>query len=403
MTGISARRVLVPAALAVALAAGDAFTAGRVGHRGAATAWLAVSAVGLLGAAMAGLAILAVLSAVATLRRERGLWEAGRELNELLQASGSVRESQQLLIAHAQRVLPGAGAGILVVAERGDRLEPTLDDQVDQTPLHSIRTAGLRARSCQAMRLGRGYARDPADSPLAPCDVCGAVEAEIACEPLISAGEVIGTVLVAHAGRVSATDRAALRDAARRAAPFLAAHRELAFVEQRAVSDALTGLPNRRAADETIRRMVAHAGRSLSPLGVVLLDLDRFRVLNDLHGHSHGDRALAAVGRLLAATVRTSDYAARFGGEEFLLVLPDTDRQGCLQVAEKLRRQIERTELVHTGPITASFGVACLPDDAVDPEELLRQADRALYMAKAHGRNRVHAAEPSGRAAGPAA
>jgi diguanylate cyclase len=138
--------------------------------------------------------------------------------------------------------------------------------------------------------------------------------------------------------------------------------------------------------------MVAHAGRSLSPLGVVLLDLDRFRVLNDLHGHSHGDKALSAVGRLLAATIRASDFVARFGGEEFLLVLPDTDRQGCVQVAEKVRRAIERTELVQTGPITASLGVACLPDDAVEPEQLLRQADRALYMAKAQGRNRVHAA-----------
>ncbi|MGH2875872.1 MAG: GGDEF domain-containing protein, partial [Solirubrobacteraceae bacterium] len=135
----------------------------------------------------------------------------------------------------------------------------------------------------------------------------------------------------------------------------------------------------------------------LSPLGVVLLDLDRFRVLNDLHGSTHGDKALAAVGRLLAATIRASDYVARFGGEEFLLVLPDTDRQGCLEVAEKVRRQIEHTELVHTGPITASLGIACLPDDAVDPEQLLRHADRALYMAKAQGRNRVHAAEHSGR------
>ena len=88
----------------------------------------------------------------------------------------------------------------------------------------------------------------------------------------------------------------------------------------------------------------------------MLLDLDRFRVLNDLHGHSHGDKALAAVARLLVATIRASDFAARFGGEEFLLLLPETDRQGSIELAEKIRKQIERTELVHTGPITASFG-----------------------------------------------
>jgi diguanylate cyclase (GGDEF)-like protein len=229
--------------------------------------------------------------------------------------------------------------------------------------------------------------------------VCGGIDADVACEPLVSGSEIVGTLLVAHANRISGRERAALRDAARRAAPILASQRELALVEERSVTDALTGLPNRRAAEETIRRMVAQAGRSLSPLGVVLLDLDRFRVLNDLHGHTHGDKALAAVGRLLSATVRASDFAARFGGEEFVLLLPETDRQGAMELAEKIRRQIERTELVQTGPITASFGVASLPEDAVAPDELVRKADRALYMAKAQGRNRVESADPSGHGA----
>jgi len=390
------RRVLVPAALSAALVAGDAFTAGRLGHRGSPAAWLTVSGIGLAAALLAGLAV-AIGHLVS--RREHALRDAARELTELLLASDSARESQRLLIAYAQRVLPGAGAGVLTVAENGDRLEPALAELVDQTPLRGIRTAGLRARSCLAMRLGHGYARGAGDGPLAACEVCGALDAQIACNPLVSGGEVIGTVLVAHAGKVSAADQAGLRDAAGRAAPILAAQREEAFAEERAVTDTLTGLPNRRAADETVRRMIAHAGRSLSPLGVVLLDLDRFRVLNDLHGHTHGDKVLAAVGRLLPSTIRASDFAARFGGEEFLLVLPDTDRQGCLEVAEKIRRAIERTELVQTGPVTASLGVACLPEDAVDPEQLLRQADRALYMAKAHGRNRVEGAQPSGRGA----
>ncbi|HEY5431058.1 MAG TPA: GGDEF domain-containing protein [Solirubrobacteraceae bacterium] len=396
MTSISARRVLVPAALAAALVAGDAFAAGWLDGRGSPATWLAVSAAGVMAVVLAGIAV-ALGRAVG--RRERSRRDTARDLNELLLASDSARESQRLLIAHAQRVLLGAGAGVLTVAESGDRLEPTLAELVDQTPLRGIRTAGLPARACLAMRLGHGHARDIGDSPLATCEVCGALEARIACDPLVSGGEVIGTILVAHDGAMSAADRAVLRDAAGRAAPILAAQREQAFAEERAMQDTLTGLPNRRAADETIRRMVAHAGRSLSPVGVVLLDLDRFRVLNDLHGHTHGDKVLAAVGRLLTNTIRASDFAARFGGEEFLLVLADTDRQGCLQVAEKVRRAIEQTELVQTGPVTASFGVACLPDDAVDPEQLVRQADRALYMAKAQGRNRVQGVEASGRGA----
>ena len=396
MRGTTAGRVIAPAALAAVLLTGDAFAAGLDARQGNLRAWLVVAAVALLGLVLAGIAVAAGRALV---RRERALGDATRDLDELLQSSSSAEESQRLLMTNAARVLPGAGCGVLLVAEGGERLEPKLGEAVDQSPLHGIRTDGLGARSCLAMRLGRSHERSQDKSPLAPCGVCGGIDADVACEPLVSGSEIVGTLLVAHANRISGRERAALRDAARRTAPILASQRELALIEERSVTDALTGLPNRRAAEETIRRMVAQAGRSLSPLGVVLLDLDRFRVLNDLHGHSHGDKALAAVGRLLSATVRASDFAARFGGEEFLLLLPQTDRQGAIELAEKIRRQIERTELVQTGPITASFGVAGLPEDAVAPDELIRKADRALYLAKAQGRNRVESADPSGHGA----
>ncbi|MGH2894274.1 MAG: diguanylate cyclase, partial [Solirubrobacteraceae bacterium] len=352
----------MPATIAAVLMTGDAFAAGLDTHHGELDAWLVVGLVALLGVLFAGIA---VATARALVRRERALDDAGRELDELLQSAGSAEESQRLLITNAERILPGAGCGVLLVADGGERLAPKLGDAVDQTPLHGIRTDGLGARSCLAMRLGRSHERSQDRSPLAPCGVCGAINADVACEPLVSGSEIIGTLLVAHPGRITDREHAALRDSARRAAPILASQRELARAQERSVADALTGLPNRRAAEETIRRMVAQAGRSLNPLGVVLLDLDRFRVLNDLHGHSHGDKALAAVGRLLAATIRASDLAARFGGEEFLLLLPETDRQGSIELAEKIRKQIERTELVQTGPITASFGVAELDPDAM--------------------------------------
>lgn len=406
MRAFTAARILLLAAASVALLVADALAAGVVagdptsGAVKAAGGWPALTAAAVIGIALGTVAIAAAAAAV---RRERELHMLRDELGELLQASESGRESQRLLIQHARRALPGAGAAVLSVGESDDALKPLLSDHADRTPLCGIRTDGLGARACLAMRLGRSHGRARGQAPLIACEICGALDADVACDPLICGGEVIGTVLVAHAGRIPRATRDALRDAVGRAAPLLAGQHELARAEERAASDSLTGLPNRRAADEAIRRMVARAGRSLSPLGVVLLDLDRFRVLNDLHGPTHGDKALAAVGRLLAATIRASDYVARFGGEEFLLVLPDTDRQGCLQVAEKVRRQIEHTELVQTGPITASLGVACLPDDAVDPEQLLRQADRALYMAKAQGRNRVHAAEHSGRGSLPPA
>ncbi|HLH67137.1 MAG TPA: GGDEF domain-containing protein [Solirubrobacteraceae bacterium] len=378
------------AAGAVALLCTAALAGGLAAGAGSSAAW-AVAGAGLLGAAALGAAWLA--PARASARRFRQARLALRQLRELLAVSESAGETHRLLIEHAQLALPGAGAAILAVGDDGAGLAPVLSQDVDQTPLASIHTVGVGRRSCLAIRLGRRHDRGPGDRELICCEICGAVAASVACDPLSSRGEVIGSVLVAHAQGIPAPVREALAWAAVLAGPVLAGQRELHRSEELALSDPLTGLPNRRAADQTLRRMVAHAGRSLSPLGVVLLDLDRFRVLNDLHGASHGDRALAAVGRLLSESIRASDFAARFGGEEFLLVLPDTDRPGCLEVAEKLRRLIERTPLVHTGPITASFGVACLPDDAVDPERLLREADRALYMAKTRGRNRVHAAD----------
>ncbi len=394
MPPITARRTALTPVAAVLLAIAG-FVAGLDARGGSALDWLVFGVIALAALALAGLSLAQAREAAI---RALALRRVRTELHELLTASGSARESQRLLIEHAQRVLPGAGAAVLAVGDDGAGLEPVLSEVVDRTPLAAINTVGVGPRSCLAIRLGRSWDRRPGEHALLECEICGTIPATVACDPLTVGAEVIGSVLVAHDGEIAAAERSALTEASGRAAPTLAGQREVARSEERALSDPLTGLPNRRAADETLRRMVAHAGRSLSPLGVILIDLDRFRVLNDLHGSSHGDKALAAVGRLLASSVRASDFAARFGGEEFLLVLPDTDRSGCLEVAEKLRRLIERTPLVHTGPITASLGVACLPDDAVDPERLLREADRALYMAKTRGRNRVHAA---GHAPGP--
>ena len=124
------------------------------------------------------------------------------------------------------------------------------------------------------------------------------------------------------------------------------------------------------------------------------MDLDRFKALNDRYGHQAGDEALAAVGAVLRSGVRASDFAGRWGGEEFVLLLPDTDGAGAVAVAEKLREAARRRVTVPSVPtgITASFGVAALPEHARDADALLRAADRALYAAKQAGRNRVELA-----------
>jgi diguanylate cyclase (GGDEF)-like protein len=325
-------------------------------------------------------------------KRERRRINGQRELRGLLQVSESENESRLLLIRHIERIVAGSAAAVFNRNNSDDRLEPVISDRFAETPLGEVELTQLTPRSCMAVRLSTPYARTSGDDPLMQCEVCGKVTGDLVCEPLLVGGNVIGSVLVARTKAMGEHERAQVRDAVVQAAPILANQRNLALAELRAASDVLTGLPNRRSADETLKRMVAHASRRISPLAAVLLDLDHFKRVNDIHGHERGDKVLAVVGQILISTVRSSDFAARYGGEEFLILLPDTDREMARDVAEKLRIAIAETENFECGSLTASFGVAALPDDAGDAEQLIRKADRALYAAKAEGRNRVKTA-----------
>jgi diguanylate cyclase (GGDEF)-like protein len=125
-------------------------------------------------------------------------------------------------------------------------------------------------------------------------------------------------------------------------------------------------------------------------LAAALLDLDHFKRINDLYGHSRGDEVLAAVAAVLRSSVRESDFVGRHGGEEFILLLPDTGRDQAAVVAEKVRAAVANLGLSEVDePVTTSIGVAAFPDDAADADTLVRAADRALYAAKGNGRNRV--------------
>jgi diguanylate cyclase (GGDEF)-like protein len=351
--------------------------------------WGAVGLAALLSLALVYVGGLFVRRAA---RSERQRSTRQRELRELLQVSESENESRMLLIRHIERTVPGSAAAVFNRNNSDDRLEPVVGERFEETALAGVQLEQLTPRSCMAVRLSRPYARGAGEDTLMQCEVCGEIGGDLACEPLLVGGQVIGSVLVARIDPIGERERDRLRDSVVQAAPILANQRNLALAESRAASDALTGLPNRRAADETLKRMTAHAGRSVSPLSAILVDLDHFKQINDIRGHEHGDMALATVGRTISSTLRASDFAARYGGEEFLILLPDTDRAAARDVAEKLRAAIAGAETSGVGAVTASFGVAALPADASEPEQLIRKADRALYAAKAAGRNRVETA-----------
>ncbi|MGH2942889.1 MAG: diguanylate cyclase, partial [Solirubrobacteraceae bacterium] len=325
--------------------------------------------------------------------------ETQMEFNDALQVADSEEEANLVLRAHLQRSIAGSAVVVLNRNNSSDRLEARTPVEPGSTLADGLDGAG--PRDCLAVRLARPQRRDDGERlALMSCKVCGAEPGAMACNPLLVSGEVIGSVLVTKPDPIPAADDRRIQDSVVQAAPVLANLRNLAIAELRAATDSLTGLPNARSVDDTVKRMTAEAGRTHTPLAVALLDLDHFKQINDTFGHGRGDEVLAAVGAVLREQLRESDFIGRMGGEEFVMLLPATDRAGAVTAAEKVRAAVAGISVPGVErDITISIGVAVIPDHAGDADNVLREADRALYAAKERGRNRVEVAVPSEAAA----
>jgi diguanylate cyclase (GGDEF)-like protein len=170
-------------------------------------------------------------------------------------------------------------------------------------------------------------------------------------------------------------------------------------LEQMVVSDPLTGLHNRRYLMDRLVQEMQRSDRHGEPLAFALIDLDGFKPINDQFGHVLGDKVLRAVGNVISKSVRVSDVAARYGGDEFGIILPQTPPEGAMRVCERLLRAISelvlQDESGRSCKVTASLGLAYYPADDVDtPEDLVHSADGALYGAKRSGKNRYSAVRP---------
>jgi len=155
------------------------------------------------------------------------------------------------------------------------------------------------------------------------------------------------------------------------------------------LADSLTGLGNRRSFDQNILKEIARARRGDDALSLVMCDLDFFKQVNDTYGHDVGDEVLKSFAKLIASTIRPFDIAARFGGEEFMILMPGADMMQAMSIAERIRYALEHLKLdIPSKRITASFGVATL-SSSDSPDSLLKKADLAMYRAKVSGRNKV--------------
>ena len=363
----------------------------RASANAARTIWL------VIGVAVAGL-LLGVFLLFRGIRRIRQAVQPAEDHEEFadtLQVANDEDEAHLLLQRYLERILaPHTTAVVLNSNNSADRLEAAVPLPAGSPLAQTLR--GAEPRSCLAVRSGRTHREGSSGLALLSCPVCASCPGASSCVPLVVGGTVIGSVLVARPTAYDEADEQRIREAVSQAAPVLANLRNLAIAEIRAATDGLTGLPNKRAVTDTLQRMFAQAATERSPLALLMLDLDHFKQVNDQRGHAAGDQVLANVGAVLRGTIRSRDFCGRNGGEEFAILLPDTEIQGALRIAQRVRTAIAEMSLPGTDvAVTASIGVAGYPDHASTPDRLARLADAALYLAKRQGRNRVELAEPS--------
>ncbi|MFB3924293.1 MAG: diguanylate cyclase [Terriglobia bacterium] len=250
--------------------------------------------------------------------------------------------------------------------------------------------------NCKAVRTGRHFrVNDVSVEPPCPSKFVIPGEGSYYCGPLIAGGVIIGAVRVEGIKDYWSTERESLLESyLSGAASALSNLRLLETTKQQANVDELTGIYNRRFLEEYARKLLAMARRKGQPLGVIMMDLDHFKEFNDVYGHEVGDRILRHFAKTATQAMREANLAARYGGEEFVVVLPETDAQGCMRLAERIRMAVERM-VVPSGTekplpqLTVSLGIAVYPEHGHSLEELLQASDKALYESKRAGRNRA--------------
>jgi diguanylate cyclase (GGDEF)-like protein/PAS domain S-box-containing protein len=330
---------------------------------------------------------------VAELDRRNRLAELLGGFGEVLQASLGIDDAYEAIVKYLPRLAPGS-SGLLyrVEAGRGTAVRRASWGDPDGV------VDALATSECVAVR--RGQPRFVADSARElNCRHFTTPPASYACLPLASHGELLGLVHIqrADAGHPEGCDPAtvwpALRTAAEHISLALANLGIRETLREQATRDMLTKLYNRHYLEARLDQEIARAQRGGSPIAAVLLDIDHFKRFNDTFGHAAGDHVLRELGAILLRAGRLSDVPCRYGGEEFLLLLPDASREVARRRAEEVREALRALQLewegLPLGTVTVSAGVAVFPDDGADRAALLKSADQALYRAKELGRDRV--------------
>jgi diguanylate cyclase (GGDEF)-like protein len=312
------------------------------------------------------------------------------EMTDMLQSAEDHSDAGAVLQATSLRLLPEFSGALYVFNNSRDRL----DLSVSWSPQGVFEPAEtLVPDNCWTLKRGKPHINDPHSGTL--CCMHHSGDAATLELPMVARGTVYGLLMLASPegrDKLKSVQRIgrALADSMSLALSNIALREKL---RTQSLRDPLTGLYNRRYMEDALDRYLSMAERTGDPTSVIMIDLDHFKRLNDEQGHAKGDAVLRDVAVQLIGALRPADVVSRYGGEELLVILPACPLHDAVLKAEILRSRIESLSEMHGVPVSASFGVAGVPETSTGKADLIPMADAALYAAKQAGRNCVRAAD----------
>jgi len=316
------------------------------------------------------------------------------KMGELLQSCQTREEVFTAALGFAPKIFPSRRGAIALFDSSRNQLEIAGQWHECQLPFQSF-----EPDSCWALRTGHPHLVRAGDIT-ARCNHAAGITGTFLCVPILAQGEALGILHIQATDEDPELGEAELSFKTTFAAQIglsVANIRLRDALRAQSMRDPLTGLYNRRYLAEMLDREIRRAARAEQPLGILMLDLDHFKKFNDTYGHEAGDAVLRETASFLVRSIRAEDFVCRYGGEEFVVVLPTADLRVAGLRAEAIRARLREIVIMHQGRslgvVTASIGVAALPQHGTTEQEILQAADAALYRAKTAGRDRVVLAE----------
>lgn len=313
-----------------------------------------------------------------------------------------VQQAEDVTVRYLEQLLPGTGGNVSIV----NNSRMALESVATWGGVDKVAFDGFPPETCCAVRSGRLRWRRPERSEVHCTHFAGKAPDRYVCLPLTAHGETLGVITVecpaAEVAAQAERRESTLSSLGEMAAMAIAGLNMRHKLESQSIRDGLTGLFNRTFMEVALEREMSRATRQGKQVAVMMIDIDHFKQFNDSFGHEAGDVVLREVAEAMRLGVRGEDIVCRYGGEEFIVILPEIATHAAMERAELLRRLVSDLALRYHGQplrqVTISVGVAMFPDNSDDADELLRSADHAMYAAKHKGRNRVVVADSTIRA-----